>query len=151
MLPATVRWVSGEFATSHNSARAFVHILSPQSHYPETHITTHTCRPDKQTKPPPETNPSSNHPAKNSADDLISEENETVLQALRRLPPKEAYDRVYRIRRATQLSLQQKILPKAEWTKAEEDVPYLTPVLEQLDAELKERAALDTLAPIRKH
>ncbi|KAK3996678.1 cytochrome b-c1 complex subunit 7 [Cladorrhinum sp. PSN332] len=85
------------------------------------------------------------------ADDLISEENETVLKALRRLPPKEAYDRIYRLRRATQLSLQQKVLPKNEWTKAEEDVPYLGPLLRLLDAELKERDALDTLAPIKKH
>ena len=38
------------------------------------------------------------------ADDLIPEENETVLLALKRLPPKEAYDRVYRLRRAVQVS-----------------------------------------------
>jgi ubiquinol-cytochrome c reductase subunit 7 len=87
----------------------------------------------------------------NSADDLISEENETVLKALRRLPPKESYDRVYRIRRATQLSLQHKILPRSEWTKPEEDVPYLTPILEQLAAEAKEREALDTMTVLKKH
>ncbi|AEO63592.1 48c699bd-673a-43c3-abb5-b4cd75e840ea [Thermothielavioides terrestris] len=85
------------------------------------------------------------------ADDLISEENETVLKALRRLPPKESYDRVYRIRRATQLSLQHKILPRSEWTKPEEDVPYLTPILEQLAAEAKEREALDTMTVLKKH
>ena len=38
------------------------------------------------------------------ADDLIPEENDTVLLALKRLPPKEAYDRVYRLRRAVQVS-----------------------------------------------
>ncbi|KAK4249083.1 cytochrome b-c1 complex subunit 7 [Corynascus novoguineensis] len=85
------------------------------------------------------------------ADDLILEENETVLQALSRLPPKENYDRIYRIRRATQLSLQHKILPKHEWTKPEEDVPYLTPILEQLQAELKEKDALDTLTVLKNH
>ncbi|KAL2021788.1 hypothetical protein VTK56DRAFT_6562 [Thermocarpiscus australiensis] len=85
------------------------------------------------------------------ADDLILEENETVLKALHRLDPKEGYDRVYRIRRATQLSLQQKILPKSEWTKPEEDVPYLTPILEQLAAEEQERKALDTLTVLKKH
>ncbi|KAL2260708.1 hypothetical protein VTK26DRAFT_5207 [Humicola hyalothermophila] len=85
------------------------------------------------------------------ADDLIVEENETVLKALGRLSPKESYDRIYRIRRATQLSLQQKILPKSEWTKPEEDVPYLTPILEQLHAEAKERDALDTLTVLKKH
>jgi hypothetical protein len=38
-----------------------------------------------------------------SADDLIPEESETVLLALKRLPPKEAYDRVFRMRRAFQV------------------------------------------------
>ncbi|KAL6714961.1 Cytochrome b-c1 complex subunit 7, mitochondrial [Lecanora helva] len=38
------------------------------------------------------------------ADDLIPEENDTVLLALKRLPPKEAYDRVYRLRRAFQVA-----------------------------------------------
>ena len=37
------------------------------------------------------------------ADDLIPEESETVLLALKRLPPKEAYDRVFRLRRAIQV------------------------------------------------
>lgn len=90
-------------------------------------------------------------PPHNSGDDLISEENETVLKALHRLSPQQSYDRIYRIRRATQLSLQQKILPKAEWTKPEEDVRYLTPVLEQLYAEAKEKDALDTLTVFKKH
>lgn len=38
------------------------------------------------------------------ADDLIPEESETVLLALKRLPEKEAYDRVFRLRRAFQVS-----------------------------------------------
>ena len=37
------------------------------------------------------------------ADDLIPEESDTVLLALKRLPPKEAYDRVFRLRRAFQV------------------------------------------------
>jgi hypothetical protein len=55
-----------------------------------------------------------------SADDLILEENEDVLLALKRLPPKEAYDRVYRLRRAIQCSVTHKLLPKDQWTKPEE-------------------------------
>jgi ubiquinol-cytochrome c reductase subunit 7 len=39
------------------------------------------------------------------ADDLIPEESETVLLALKRLPQKEAYDRVFRLRRAFQVSV----------------------------------------------
>ena len=37
------------------------------------------------------------------ADDLIPEESETVQLALKRLSPKEAYDRVFRMRRAFQV------------------------------------------------
>ncbi|KAJ9156172.1 hypothetical protein NKR23_g940 [Pleurostoma richardsiae] len=85
------------------------------------------------------------------ADDLIPEENESVLLALKRLPPKEAYDRVYRIRRAAQLSLTHKLLPKSQWTKAEDDKPYLGPILEEIAAEIKERDALDTMTVIKQH
>lgn len=36
-------------------------------------------------------------------DDLIPEESDAVQSAIKRLPPKEAYDRVFRIRRAFQV------------------------------------------------
>jgi len=36
-------------------------------------------------------------------EDLLPEENETMQLALKRLPPKEAYDRVFRLRRAFQV------------------------------------------------
>ena len=39
------------------------------------------------------------------ADDLIPEENDTVQVALKRLSPKENYDRVFRLRRAFQVLL----------------------------------------------
>ncbi len=37
------------------------------------------------------------------ADDLLPEENDVVTTALKRLQPKEAYDRVFRLRRAFQV------------------------------------------------
>lgn len=55
-----------------------------------------------------------------SYDDLLEEERPDVASALKRLSPKETYERVYRIRRATQLSIQHKLLPKEEWTKPEQ-------------------------------
>lgn len=71
------------------------------------------------------------------ADDIIMEENDVVQLALKRLSPKEAYDRVYRLRRALQVpaigtdrkrnpakvpqcSVSHQLLPKEEWTKPEE-------------------------------
>jgi hypothetical protein len=53
-------------------------------------------------------------------DDLLEEENEAVQIALQRLSPKEAYERVYRIRRSVQCSTIHKLLPKDQWTKPEE-------------------------------
>ncbi|KAI1380846.1 putative ubiquinol--cytochrome-c reductase [Hypoxylon crocopeplum] len=85
------------------------------------------------------------------SDDLIVEENENVIKALKRLPPKEAYDRVYRLRRAFQCSTTHRLLPREEWTKQEEDVPYLQPLINQVLAEAKEKQALDSMTIIRSH
>ncbi|ETS81760.1 Cytochrome b-c1 complex subunit 7 [Pestalotiopsis fici W106-1] len=85
------------------------------------------------------------------ADDLIVEEDEDVLKALKRLSPQESYDRVYRIRRAMQCSVSHKLLPKEEQTKPEEDVPYLVPLIEQIRAERKEKEALDSMTIIKNH
>ncbi|KIV79609.1 hypothetical protein PV11_07160 [Exophiala sideris] len=84
------------------------------------------------------------------ADDLIPEENDIVQLALKRLPPKEAYDRVFRLRRAFQCSLAHQLLPQAERTKPEEDKEYLSPIIRQIEAELKERADLDSVTVERK-
>lgn len=84
-------------------------------------------------------------------DDLINEENEMVIQAIKRLSQREQYDRIFRIRRAVQLSIQARILPKDQWIKPEEDTPYLTLILEQLEAEAKERELLDNMTVVRKH
>ena len=42
------------------------------------------------------------------ADDLIPEESELVQRALKRLSPKESYDRVFRMRRAFQVHLRER-------------------------------------------
>lgn len=47
-------------------------------------------------------------------DDLIIEENETVQKALKRLTPREEYDRAYRLRVASQLSVLHHPLPKEQ-------------------------------------
>ncbi|KAJ5673950.1 Cytochrome b-c1 complex subunit 7 [Penicillium macrosclerotiorum] len=82
-------------------------------------------------------------------DDLIPEESETVQKAIKRLPAKEAYDRVFRIRRAFQCSISHTLLPPAEQTKPEEDVEYLSPIIREIEKENKERADLDNLV-VRK-
>ncbi|KAF2707053.1 ubiquinol-cytochrome c reductase complex 14 kDa protein-like protein [Pleomassaria siparia CBS 279.74] len=78
-------------------------------------------------------------------DDLIPEENDVVQLALKRLPPKEAYDRVWRLRRALQCSVAHQLLPKEEWTKPEEDERYLSPIIQEIESELKEREDLEAM------
>ncbi|GAB7361518.1 hypothetical protein MBLNU230_g1574t1 [Neophaeotheca triangularis] len=79
------------------------------------------------------------------ADDLIPEESEVVLMALKRLPPKEAYDRVFRMRRAFQCSLSHQLLPKNEWTSKDQDYPYLSPIIREIEAERTEREDMDAM------
>ncbi|KAI9801332.1 MAG: hypothetical protein M1825_003310 [Sarcosagium campestre] len=75
-------------------------------------------------------------------DDLLPEESEEMQKALKRLPPKEAYDRVFRLRRAFQCSLAHQLLPKEEHTKPEDDVPYLSKIIDEIETEEKEREDL---------
>ncbi|XP_054909644.1 cytochrome b-c1 complex subunit 7 [Poeciliopsis prolifica] len=70
-------------------------------------------------------------------DDTIYEDSD-VKEALRRLPENVCNDRMFRIKRALDLSMKQQILPKDQWTKFEEDVNYLTPYLEEVIRERKE-------------
>ncbi|CAO1600860.1 Cytochrome b-c1 complex subunit 7, mitochondrial [Xanthoria calcicola] len=99
------------------------------------------------------------------ADDLIPEESDTVMLALKRLPPKEAYDRVFRLRRAfqveqrlairrssesssilpSQCSLSHQLLPKDQQTKPEDDYLYLTPYIKEIEAESRERGDLEAM------
>lgn len=53
-------------------------------------------------------------------DDLIIEESDRVQKALSRLPEKEAYDRAFRLRQASQLSVLHRELPKEQWLPAKE-------------------------------
>ncbi len=52
-------------------------------------------------------------------DDTIYEDTD-VKEALRRLPENQYNDRMFRIKRAMDLSMKQQILPKDQWTKYEE-------------------------------
>lgn len=88
-------------------------------------------------------------PRVHRADDLIPEESAVVQQAIGRLSPQVKYDRVFRMRRATQLSLQHKLLPKTQWTKPDEDTPYLLPIIKQVEAEIKEQQELDSIVVIK--
>ncbi|CAK9801887.1 Cytochrome b-c1 complex subunit 7 [Anthophora quadrimaculata] len=73
-------------------------------------------------------------------DDLLYETPD-VTEALRRLPLHIMEERNFRLVRAVQLDCQRKVLPKEQWTKLEEDVHYLLPLVEEVIRERKEKEA----------
>jgi ubiquinol-cytochrome c reductase subunit 7 len=70
-------------------------------------------------------------------DDTLTETPE-VLEALHRLPKRLQDERQFRITRALYLSMRKEVLPKAEWTKWEQDIKYLQPYLTEVEKEVKE-------------
>ncbi|ORY33114.1 cytochrome b-c1 complex subunit 7 [Naematelia encephala] len=83
-------------------------------------------------------------------DDLIPEESDEVQRALSRLSPRESYDRVFRHRIAFQQSILHKPLPKDQWLPVSEDKRYLTQLIKNVEAEVKEREEWDSLIVERK-
>lgn len=71
--------------------------------------------------------------------EMVQYEDDNVREARRRLPEKLYNDRVFRIKRALDLTMRQQILPKEQWTKYEEDKFYLEPYLKEVIRERKER------------
>ena len=91
----------------------------------------------------------------------------TLPKALSRLPPREAYDRAYRLRVASQCSVLHKDLPKEQWIKPSEvctfvclwvlldlkgiqDVRYLRPYVAEVAREDEERRVWDTIQVEKK-
>ncbi|CAG0921991.1 unnamed protein product [Notodromas monacha] len=73
-------------------------------------------------------------------DDMLAENN-TVKEALRRIPAHITDERAFRISRALDLNLKKDILPKSQWTSFEDDVAngrYLQPYLEEVESEHRE-------------
>ena len=53
-------------------------------------------------------------------EDLYNESDADVCEAVRRLPEKEQQLRLFRLKRAIDLSLKHSLLPKEQWTTAEQ-------------------------------
>ncbi|KAJ3380896.1 Cytochrome b-c1 complex subunit 7 [Lobulomyces angularis] len=81
-------------------------------------------------------------------DDLIPEENVIVAEAVRRLPPREYQNRIFRFRRALNVNALQQELPPSEWTKPEEDVPYMRPIIHQIESEIETKENFENLTVI---
>ncbi|KYM99293.1 Cytochrome b-c1 complex subunit 7 [Cyphomyrmex costatus] len=79
-------------------------------------------------------------------DDLYNDALDPIVkEAIRRLPQKLLDERNFRIVRALHLSACHRVLPKEQWTKFEEDVPYLTPYLDEVEKELDEKKKWEEL------
>ncbi|KAF8737715.1 hypothetical protein AX14_012484 [Amanita brunnescens Koide BX004] len=83
-------------------------------------------------------------------DDLLIEERPDVQKALQRLTLQEQYDRSFRFKRASQASVLHAPLSKSEWTKVEEDVRYLKPLVLDVAKENNERKMWDSITIERK-
>ncbi|XP_015265325.1 PREDICTED: cytochrome b-c1 complex subunit 7 [Gekko japonicus] len=73
-------------------------------------------------------------------DDTIYEDDD-VKEALKRLPEDVYNARLFRIKRALDLSMRQQILPKEQWGKYEEENYYLEPYLKEVVRERLEKEA----------
>ncbi|TFY71743.1 hypothetical protein EVG20_g1264 [Dentipellis fragilis] len=83
-------------------------------------------------------------------DDLLVEERPDVQKALSRLTPRQEFDRAYRIKRAAQQSILHKDLDSPDWIKPEEDIRYLKPHVQAVEAEDNERRTWDTIQVERR-
>ena len=83
-------------------------------------------------------------------DDLIPTEGAIPREALTRLSQQEQHDRLFRFRRALNLSLHKVTLSPDQWTTEAEDVPYLTPHIKQVEAEVQDKEHYDQMTNVPK-
>ncbi|XP_047565771.1 cytochrome b-c1 complex subunit 7-like [Lutra lutra] len=70
-------------------------------------------------------------------EDTVREDDD--VKDVRRLPENLYNDRMFRIKKALELTMRHQILPKEQWTKYEEDKFYLEPYLKVVIRKRKER------------
>ncbi|VDM26602.1 unnamed protein product [Hydatigera taeniaeformis] len=81
----------------------------------------------------------------------IMPRNSVVTEAFRRLPREEREAIDFRLARAHLLSANKTILPKEEWTKEEDDAPYLEPYIKLVERELRDKADWDNFVSPRTY
>ncbi|VDN96128.1 unnamed protein product [Rodentolepis nana] len=81
----------------------------------------------------------------------IMPQNAIAKEAFRRLPREEREAQDFRLARAFLLSANKTILPKEEWTKMEDDVPYLDPYIKVVEKEVQDKAEWDNFIEPRSY
>ncbi|KAF9283252.1 Cytochrome b-c1 complex subunit 7 [Mortierella alpina] len=84
-------------------------------------------------------------------DDVLREETDIIREAVNRLPDNEGYERVYRMKCAFQYSLSHTIATKEGTLKPEDDIRYLTPIIDEVAAEFAEREDFNNIKSFSKH
>ncbi|KAG9066786.1 Cytochrome b-c1 complex subunit 7 [Linnemannia hyalina] len=83
-------------------------------------------------------------------DDVLREETDIIREAVNRLPDNEGYERVYRMKVAFQYSLSHTIATKENAIKPEEDIRYLTPVIDEVAVEFAEKEDFNNIKSYSK-
>ncbi|KAF9585341.1 Cytochrome b-c1 complex subunit 7 [Lunasporangiospora selenospora] len=83
-------------------------------------------------------------------DDVLREETDIIREAINRLPPNETYERLYRMKVACQYSLSHTIATKETALKPEDDIRYLTPIIDQVAIEFAEKEDFNNLKSFTK-
>jgi len=76
--------------------------------------------------------------------DAVRKNDPIVKEAVKRLPKDLAAERQFRISRALHLSYRNTVLPRSEWMKLEDDVPYLDPYIKQVVEELEAKKKFES-------
>ncbi|KAF9341798.1 Cytochrome b-c1 complex subunit 7 [Linnemannia elongata] len=83
-------------------------------------------------------------------DDVLREETDIIREAVNRLPDNEGYERIYRMKVAFQYSLSHTIATKENTLKPEDDIRYLTPVIDEVAAEFAEKEDFNNIKSYSK-
>lgn len=83
-------------------------------------------------------------------DDILREETDIIREAINRLPENEGYERFYRMKVACQYSLSHTIATKETALKPEDDIRYLTPLIDEVAAEFAEREDFNNIKSYSK-
>lgn len=81
---------------------------------------------------------------------MLREETPVFQEAISRLTREETDLRMYRHKRAMQLSLSHQELPRSEWTKPGDDYKYLQPLIEEVRLEQVERDEFNSMKAVPK-
>ncbi|KAF9997698.1 Cytochrome b-c1 complex subunit 7 [Entomortierella chlamydospora] len=83
-------------------------------------------------------------------DDVLREETDIIREAINRLPEQEGYERVFRMKTAFQYSLSHTIATKENALKPEDDIRYLTPIIDEVAAEYAEKEDFNNIKSFSK-